>query len=385
MALADFVFQLKALAGDSAPTDKKAGLTLAGGTPTLVDLGGGSDPAWQFSGQGSVSSAAISKITNVDAAGGGVTIAVRVAVSMFSGAFGYLFGFTSNTTPSKGLTLTEAGTTGASATVRARYVATSNDTQTGTLPTVGTAIKTYVLRFRTAPSGTLDKVDMWLGGANIGAGNAADYVTPGQNQIADTLNTIILGAAGATLKCSDFVVWHEELSDADCHALAYTAGSNSIRATLDAALLTSLSGSVSLDAADASGAISSQPTTLGGSVTLDDTAASGAILALASGMSGTVTLDDVAPTGNLSPAPGVLITPILRTMPGGPPRALESGWSAHVYDATTGDKVTTLTGLTTGADGRLQLTSTAIKPGSYYKPDPFHATHGHALPSVLAA
>jgi len=62
-----------------------------------------------------------------------------------------------------------------------------------------------------------------------GTGDVADYITPGGNYFNGLLlDTLFLGSAGSTIRVADFVLWGEELSDADCHTLAESG----IRATL---------------------------------------------------------------------------------------------------------------------------------------------------------
>jgi hypothetical protein len=101
----------------------------------------------------------------------------------------------------------------------------SNDTVT--IGTVGTSIRTHVLRTTTNP---LDKVHTWID--TIGrSGDAANVISSGQNYSSNTYSFITAGSnnASANVEISDIVFWPEELSDADCAALA----DDGIRATLD--------------------------------------------------------------------------------------------------------------------------------------------------------
>lgn len=222
MALQDYTYRLKAESGDVSPVDEVGGsITLSGGTISLVDMGGG-DYAWQFAGLAS----AAGPLKNVagGSAGSGVTIALRIAVTSYDASgFAFLAGYTSDTTPSRGLVL---GQNGANA-IRSRWVDSANDTLT--MLTVNTAVRTVVLR-TTILSGTTDKIHAWVSGVT-GSGDTADYISPGQNYNASSdLDTLFLGSSGSTIRVSDYVVWGEELSDANCHTLAESG----IRATLDA-------------------------------------------------------------------------------------------------------------------------------------------------------
>jgi len=154
MGLANYTYRLMPQSGDSTPHDElSVSGDLSGGTISLVDLGGG-DYAWQFAGLASV--AGPSKTQDVTVVGGGVTIALRIAVTTYDGAgFAYLAGYGTDSTPTKGLVL---GQNGANA-IRARWVDTSTDTVS--MLTVNSTVRTAVLR--TTTGGALDHVHAWLG------------------------------------------------------------------------------------------------------------------------------------------------------------------------------------------------------------------------------
>lgn len=189
--------------------------------------------AWRFVGQALATIA--SKAIAPSAAAGGLTFAVRMAVTTWpSGAYDPLIGYGPTSAFSDGNIFTRNSTANV---IRARHVDTASDTVS--MLTVNTAMRTYVFKLVTAASGTTDKVHVWID--TVGrSGDAANYISAGTNYNAQTCSKIGIGVASSTIDVPDFVIWGEELSDADCAALA----DNGIRTTLDsaAATATTLSG-----------------------------------------------------------------------------------------------------------------------------------------------
>lgn len=221
MGLQDYTYRIKAQSGDTTIHDEK-GVSgdMTGGTQTLVDMGSG-DYAWQIA-SGRASVAVPSKTVTPDTVGGAVTIALRMAITSYdASSFAFLAGWATDSaaTPTKGLCLGQNGTN----VVRSRWIDTGADTLS--MLTVNTAVRTYVLR-ATIGNGVLDKVYAWVDSG--GGTSTADYISSGQNYTSAGLDTAILGSSGSTIRVSDFVIWPEELSDADCRSLA-----NGIRTTLD--------------------------------------------------------------------------------------------------------------------------------------------------------
>lgn len=225
MGLQDYTFRVKAQSGDTTIHDELAvSSDMSGGTQTLVDMGSG-DYAWQIA-SGKASTAVPSRTINNAADGGGVTIAVRMAITSYdASSFAYIAGWGEDSTPSKGMALGQSGTN----VVRARWLDTAGDTVT--MLTVNNAVRTYVLRV-TASAGATEKGHAWVSGVS-GSGDTADYISAGQHYSNAVLDTVFLGSSGSTVRVSDFVIWPEELSDADCHALA-----EDLRGTLDSAVAT---------------------------------------------------------------------------------------------------------------------------------------------------
>lgn len=223
MALADFVYRLKAQQGDSTPHDEKgtAG-DLSGGTIALVDLGS-SDYAWSFTGKASTTSGP-SKTTDVGfgAANGGVTGAIRIAVTTYPVDFATFLGWVdSAASPVGGLVLSGGGVDGY---VRCRWLDCD-----AVVFDCGTTVHTLVWRIVAGGAG-LDRLDAWIN--TVGRGNTDPNSTgpsPG-NFSNQTFSQLFAGQTGYVIKVSDWVLWSEELSNADCTALA----DDGIRATLDA-------------------------------------------------------------------------------------------------------------------------------------------------------
>ena len=247
MSLATYTYRLKPQSGDTTAHDETTtGADLSGGTITLVDLGSG-DYAWQIVGAASALVAAYT--SNPANADSGITFAVRMAVTTWTATYDALCGYCVDT-PVTGSVLT---INGAVNNIRARQYSTANDTLA--MLTVNTSIRTYV--FKRVQS--LSKFKVWID--TVGrSGSTANYTSPGQTYVTNIYDTVNIGASGTTIKVSDFVVWGEELSDADCAALADTG----IRATLDAG------GDTTAPTLTSPGTSSVGSTTVTGDVTTDE-------------------------------------------------------------------------------------------------------------------
>lgn len=220
MALVDFTYRLKPQSGDTTPHDELAvGADLSGGTITLVDLGSG-EYAWHI--LGAASAVVASKTMNPAIAGGGYTFAVRVAITTWPATYADFAG------------LSEAKLQNASGTtVRAKVYNPGSYSTTGATASMGTTFHTYVLKYVTAVAAAADGPAVWVN--KVGrSGSTPDLTSFGANANSVTINTVSIGSAGTAVDVTDFVVWGEELSDADCAALADTG----IRATLDSAVAT---------------------------------------------------------------------------------------------------------------------------------------------------
>lgn len=358
MGLQDYTYRIKALSGDTTIHDEKGvSGTMSGGTQTLVDMGSG-DYAWQIA-SGRASVGVPSKTIAQDTVGGGVTIAVRMAITSYdASSFAFLAGWATDaaSTPTKGLCLGQNGTN----VVRSRWIDTGADTLS--MLTVNTAIKTYVLR-ATIGSGGVDKVHAWVSGVT-GSGDTADYISSGQNYNTADLDTALLGSSGSTVQVSDFVIWPEELTDAQCHALAETG----IRATLDTGGSVTGTSSITLGAVTTAGAGIVVSVIVGTSaITLDSIATAGA---------GTVT-GAGAITGSSSITLGAIGTSaagrIGATLTVGPFKnksgtVLASQSIAHVVVLNPSSRAVALSlaSQSTDGSGYLALSSADLVPGSSY-------------------
>lgn len=338
MGLQDFSYRLKAQSGDTTPHDEK-GISpdLVGGTISLVDMGSG-DFAWQFA-SGRASTTSPVKVYNGATTGGGVTIAIRMAVTTYdASSFAFLAGWGTDTTPTKGLALGQNGTN----VVRGRWADASNDTLS--MLTVNTAVRTYVLRQTNNSGSSLDKIAAWVSGVT-GTGDNPDYLSSGQNaaELNSDLDTLFLGSSGSTIRVSDFVIWPEELTDAQCHAIA-----NDLRGTLDVAGGDATAGGVTLTPAASMIAGSASGTGEGSASGATVSAAVSLVAGSAvGGSTGTLTI------GPLKNNTGTTL-------------ASETGITAHVY-ALGGALVVTKSAQTTSAGGILTLTDAAIVPGTTYR------------------
>lgn len=225
MALNDFTYRLKAEAGDSTPHDEK-GVSgdITGGTISLVDHSG--TAAWRFSG-GHASVAIPSHLIDWQAVGGGVTYAIRLKVANWGTVdWCALLGFGADPLPgtedaATGVDLQRTGPNIIRAITGIAYTPST---------TIGTSIRTIVVKAITDYSAPYIALQIWFDtvgrvgtGPNVNSGNKD---APADLTI-DQFNIAALN--GAIFEIEDAVFWPEELSDADCAALA----DNGIRATLD--------------------------------------------------------------------------------------------------------------------------------------------------------
>jgi len=218
MALADYTYRLMAQSGDSTPHDELGTSDdLSGGTISLVDVGSG-DYFWQFAGQALANGP--SKVVTGGNNGSGATIAIRYAVTNYGGTdFAFLIGYVTSSSVAEGINV---GRTTANV-QRFRWATVV----AGSPTTINTSIRTAVIRASTLAATNSDIVEVWLDqGAR--SGDTPDIVMTGQNFSTTTLSRIAISNTGVTVRVADFVVWGEELSDADCAALA----DDGIRTTL---------------------------------------------------------------------------------------------------------------------------------------------------------
>lgn len=217
MALQDFIYRLKAQAGDTTPHDE-GGVSgdLSGGTITLVDRGSG-DYVWQFA--GAASSVGTPEMAfNSETIGTGGTFAVRMAVTDYgTGDFDNMVCIGSST----GLRLEKSGTNK----MRARYTSAAG----APAITVGTSIRTIVVRLIITAS-QKGKVEWWLNTSGR-VGTAPDGSTTDLTLIGPSISIsgLTVGTNNETIQLSDAVIWSEALSDVMCASMADTG----IRETLD--------------------------------------------------------------------------------------------------------------------------------------------------------
>jgi hypothetical protein len=222
MGILDYVYRLKPQAGDSAPHNEIGGAqVLSGGTISLVDLGGGV-MAWRFTGALSAATIASKTLGALGTTpGGGVTVAIRYAVT---GAYPgtdarmLVYGTSASDMNAASVQLRSAG-----AGTNQQYGAFREATATtlyGGYMTLGVVMRTVVMRLRLNDAGTSnDYLDEWYSGG--GATTAADFVSSGGFLGANyALQYLVVNPNSvATLDVRDIVVWHEELSDANCDAI----------------------------------------------------------------------------------------------------------------------------------------------------------------------
>jgi len=221
MGLLDYTYWLKAESGDTAPVSELGGTALTGGTITLVDRGAG-DYAWRFAG-GPATGAGPSKVVNPSVTGNGVTIAFRMAITVY-GSTDFLIhaSYTPSGQTVQGASLSRPGVNE----IRARY----DNGGTTSVVTVGTSIRTIVYRVDMSAPGGDDLVKLWLDSVSR-TGSTPDQIGAASAFSGSrTLDTISFSNTGMTVEVSDCVIWAEQLTDSQCATLADTG----IRATLAA-------------------------------------------------------------------------------------------------------------------------------------------------------
>jgi len=355
MGLQDYSYRLLAQGGDSTPHDELAvSDDLSGGTITLVDMGSG-DYAWRC--VGAATAAAVSRAINAGASGGGVTIAIRWAVTNYGSTdFALLAGYVPSGQTAQGVNVTRT-----TANVqRYRYDTLATPTQT-----INTSIRTLVIK--AAMTTGNDQVYVWLDETGRSGSTPTTQFASAQTLTSRTCNELRIGSSGTTIEVSDFVVWPEELSDADCAALA----DDGIRATLDTASITGsanqtldpltqsatgtvvsgITGSASqlLDAISqsAAGSVSGLPSISG--------SASQALAAFVQSAAGTVT------------TPSIVLGPFANNT-GLLSGLLTNHGIAHAVVLRASDRNPTLSlgGLSTDASGYLTIASTSLVVGTAY-------------------
>lgn len=221
MGLSNYAYRLKAKAGDSAPVDEK-GISgpLVGGTIALVDRGSG-DWAWRFS-AGQAITTFPPRAISPNAAGGGVTVALTIKIvnygtldfDLFTGIGTSAFAPTA-TEPGTGLTLARKG----AGDIDVWWHSEQAHLMTTKSIPAGTEV-TMVMRMGTQKSTTYSRVDIWHKTTGR-SGTAPDQVGGLMTPATTALNTLVVDANnGAIFEIKDYVIWNEELTDADSAAVA---------------------------------------------------------------------------------------------------------------------------------------------------------------------
>lgn len=331
MALGDYIYLLDPQSGDTSPHNElNAAQTITGGTTTLVDRGGG-DYVWEFSGglsSGSMDSASRSSTTP----GNGWTQAITFAVVTYPTVeFTPIIGIGD----SSGLAAdgTFFGRNGAGA-MRARISGNAGEIALGSVAT--SAEFTWVQRVKINASGSLDYHEIWKETTGR-SGTASDFINTSTTISNQTLDTIQANAVSSGVyRVKNWAVWYEELSDADCAALA-----DDLRGTLALDGGTDISGA--LGSASASGFTASVSATTG----------IACALATASSSGFTATLSGTLVTDPLKNNTATVL-------------ASETGVEACIYDPTDGTLVVKKTGLTTDAGGVLTISDALLVAGTTY-------------------
>ena len=358
MSLSTPIYRLKPQSGDSTPHDETTtGADLSGGTITLVDRGSG-DYVWRC--VGAAAAAIASRTIAPAASGGGVTFAVRMAVTTWpGGSFDVVAGYG---TSAGGVADCYGFTAAGANVIRGKHFDSADDVIA--MLTVNTSIRTYVCKIVMQASGSVDKLYIWID--TVGrSGSTASYISSGQNYNADTYAKVLIGNTGSTIDCSDFVIWGEELSDADCAALADTG----IRATLDAGGPQTLTPGLYTNTNTfyaptvAPGAVDLTP-----SLFTNTNAFYSATVSLSGGAQsltpGLFSNTNTFHAATVARVPGFL-TPVLKNN-SGTVLASETGVACNVYNASTGALVVRKTGLTSSAAGIVSVTDAAMAAGTTY-------------------
>jgi hypothetical protein len=213
MGILDYIYRLKPEAGDTSPHNEiGAGEVLSGGTITLVDRGGG-DYAWQFAG-GLASIGIPSHTTTGSTTGTGFTMAVTLKVTVYPATnFAAILAYSPDTTPTNGMHIDRE----AAGSLRARV----NTSPTQSIGATATTLdRTYVIRLETSSTSAQDFLRIWLQQTGR-VGTSADLSSSGVNFTSVSVDTLLVNATDSCVpQVKDWVIWHEQLSDADCAALA---------------------------------------------------------------------------------------------------------------------------------------------------------------------
>lgn len=233
MGILDYVYRLKPEAGDTQPHNEIGGAQVLSGSPTLVDLGGGV-MAWRFTAAALATIAARAMdTTGSGGANSGFTMAVRCAVTTAPSQDSRLYCYSASSDPLQAGLVVRRGTTSGKRYSQLRGASASVINGIFTEWTPGAVMTTDVIRVVVndpAPvvPGDNDGLDVW----NVSnAGLTPDvsvYTSVGTNL--GTFQFLHVNPLAGVMDVRDILVWHEELSAADCDAL---------RDDLDAALVAS--------------------------------------------------------------------------------------------------------------------------------------------------
>jgi hypothetical protein len=218
MGILDYVYRVKPQAGDAAPHDEVGGgqfaMSSGIGSAQIVEADG--RWGWRFTRSYWRHYGAISKeVSGGVAREDSVTIAVRMKIVAYdtSNDFDPLASYMAGTGISSGLTIAQAGSSNQF--VRSRY----NNAGAPTYNRRTDSFYTYVLRVNTVNASGQDTLRTWRSDGNVNS-TTEDNLLTGVNFATQTLDAVHLGSNNGTLIVTDFVIWHESLSDEDCRALA---------------------------------------------------------------------------------------------------------------------------------------------------------------------
>lgn len=332
MGIQDYKYRLMAQAGDSAPHDE-LGISgdLAGATIALVDRGGG-DWVWRFTGKSNVSVPACNVNPNVS--GGGITMVMRVAIPTYGATYTPLAGFGTDATSTYCHAFSEES-------ANAHGFRWKDLTQFIAEVTTGVygGIRTYVVRTKVGTADNTDGLTVWRGTTGR-VGTNPDYNYGSTTFYDRVYNTIFAGLTGAVLDISDWVIYDEELSDADCAALA-----DGLRTVLSAT-------NIACSVGNAAAAGSPATIVVSGAVSI----AGGIGNAVAAGSTATVSVS----------SQHTISTPPLKNN-AGTLLANASGITAYVHHAATNALLLTKAGASTNAAGILSITDNALVQGVSYR------------------
>lgn len=262
MGYLDYTYRISAAADSAAsrtvPTNMAntaQTLALTGGSLALVDLGSGV-MAWRLSG-GIASGPTPSKtlaVTSGQAAGGGVTLVIRYALTTYPTANDdRIFWWHPSADSVNGVGLRKFGAAGSYSCYR------NGNTAYGPSNGEGSAMRTLVIKLvGNESSGTADEqVKTWINTVSR-SGTAPNFVggntIVGTNGVFDTLKFLPTGVGVADVR--DIILYAGEKTDAECAALA--DGLDAAMTAPDATLPT-LSGAVTISGITTSGATATWP------------------------------------------------------------------------------------------------------------------------------